>query len=84
MKINNEEINIEKLVSEINPRENMIKDRQNGIFLSDYQIELLKQYGFIYENYPNVKSLIFDLEDYLNENYIEELENIIDTLSEFE
>ena len=83
MKINNKEISIEELVEEIKPRDNMVKDYGNGIYLTDFQIETLKQYGFDYQKYANVKSLIFDIEDYLNENPEEELENIASSLSEF-
>ena len=83
MKINNEEVSIEELVSNINPRANMLKNCGNGIYLSDNQISILNQYGFNYEKYSNIKSLIFDIDEYLNENYEEELESILDSLSEF-
>ena len=69
MKINNEELSIEKLVEDINPRANLMKNCGNNIYLSDNQIEILKQYGFTYQNYSNLKSLIFDIEEYINENY---------------
>lgn len=64
----------------------MMKNYGNDIYLSDTQIEVLKHYNFQYENYPNLKSLIFDIEEYLNENYeqeLEDLENIANSLSEF-
>lgn len=83
MKINNTEVSIEELVNDIKPRDNMIKDCGNGIYLSDFQIEVLKQYGFSYQKYPDAKSLIFDIEEYLNENYEEDLENVVVSLSEF-
>lgn len=83
MKINNEEVSIEKLVTDLNPRANMIKSCGNDIYLSDIQINILKQYGFNYEKYSSVKSLIFDIEEYLNENYDEELDNVVSSLSEF-
>ena len=84
MKINHEEVSIEELVSNINPRANMFKDCGNGIYLSNNQIEVLNQYGFFYEKYSNIKSLIFDIEEYLNENYEEDLENVVTSLSEFD
>lgn len=86
MKINNEEVSIEKLVSDINPRANMMKNYGNDIYLSDNQIEVLKQYDFKYQNYSSLKSLIFDIEEYLNENYgeeLEDLENVASSLAEF-
>lgn len=83
MRINNEEVSVEELVTKLNPRGNMIKDCGNGIYLSEPQIQILKQYGFLYEKYPNIKSLIFDIEEYLNENYEEDLENVATSLAEF-
>lgn len=86
MEINNKEVSIEELVSNLNPRANMLKKCGNGIYLTEDQQTILKQYGFDYEKYPNIKNLIFDLEEYLNENYdqdIEELESVANSLSEF-
>lgn len=80
-------VSIEKLVKELQPRKNLMKHYQNDIYLSETQIEILKQYGFSYQNYSNMKSLIFDIQTYLNENYdyeLEDLENVVNTLSEFE
>lgn len=87
MKINKEEVSIEDLVTKINPRDNRIQNCGNNIYLSNQQIDILKSYGFIYENYSNVKSLIFALEEYLNNNFEEdnqELENIASQLAEFD
>jgi len=86
MKINNEEVTIEKLVNDLKPRDNMIKNYGNDIYLSDSQIEVLNQYDFKYQNYSSLKSLIFDIEEYLNENYgeeLEDLENVASSLAEF-
>lgn len=84
MKINNEEVSIEKLVESTNPRANLMKNCGNGIYLSDIQIQILNKYGFLYQNYSSIKSLIFDIEDYLNENYEEDLESVASSLSEFD
>jgi len=86
MKINNEDISVEELVTKLNPRNNMFKDCGNRIYLSEPQIEILTQYGFNYQSYANLKSLIFDIEEYLNENYdqdLDDLENVVSSLSEF-
>lgn len=87
MKINHEEISLENLVSDMNPRANLIKNCGNGIYLSDNQIETLKKFNFSYQNYSNIKSLIFDIENYLNDHYeeeLEDLENVVNSLSEFD
>lgn len=87
MKINNKEVPLEKLVEQMNPRANLMKHLKNDIYLSPIQIDVLKQYGFSYQSYSNVKSLILDIEEYLNDNYGEELENlesVVSDLSEFD
>lgn len=87
MRINNEEILLEKLVEEINPRNHLMEHLKNDIYLSQVQIDILKLYGFSYQKYSNVKSLILDIEDYLNDNYgeeLEDLENVANDLSEFD
>ncbi len=76
MEIHNQDISIEKLVTDINPRKNMKKDYGNGIYLSDQEKEILEQYDFSLQNYTNIKSLIFDIEEYLNQNYDQELEDL--------
>lgn len=86
MKINNEDVSIEKLVESTQPRKDLMKYHSNNVYLSENQIEILTKYGFSYQNYSNLKSLIFDIEEYLNENYdqeIEDLENVVNNLSEF-
>jgi len=83
MKINNEEVSIEKLVTDLNPRANMMKNCGNNIYLSDIQINILESFGFSYQKYSDIKSLIFDIEEYLSENYDEELDNVVSSLSEF-
>jgi len=62
-----EEFNIEAIVSN-NLRDYVSEQRENGMFLSDYQIEVLKYFGFSYQKYGSMKELIFDVEAYLNSN----------------
>lgn len=77
----NDELDIDKVVSNI--KYDMHKS-YNGILLTDSEISILKQYGFDINNYNNVGSLIFDLENYLNEeDDIEELEQVLESISEF-
>ncbi len=80
-------ISLERLVRDLEPRKNMFKDRGNGIYLSDQQVEILKKYHFFYDQYSDLKSFIFDIQNYLNENYqmdLEDLESVICSLSEFD
>ena len=85
MEINQQEMSIETLVKDANPRDNMKQDYGNGIYLSKQEKKVLEKYHFSVENYANLKSLLFDIEEYLNENYeesLDDLENIADNLAE--
>lgn len=85
MKINNSDIDIETLVTEINPS-GMIRKCYNNIYLSDSDVEILKKYNFDINNYSNIEGLIFDIEEYLDSNYdleLDDLEKISINLSEF-
>lgn len=83
MKINNEEFDINKLTENIYSDKNMLKMRGNGIYLSDNDIKILERYEINYNNYVSLGSLIFDIENILNESSdVEELEEISKKLSE--
>ena len=61
----------------------MIKMRGNGIYLSDDQIDVLKRYNIDYNNYGSLQSLIFGIEEVLNEEIVaEDLEEVSQKLAE--
>lgn len=83
MKINNEEVDINNLTKEVYSDKSMIKMRGNGIYLSDNDIEILRKYGIDYNKYNSLNSLIFEIEDILNEETdLDDLEVISSKLSE--
>ena len=83
MKINDKQIDISELTKDIYNDKNMIKMRGNGIYLSDNQIEVLKRYDIDYSKYSSLSSLIFEIEEILNnETDIEDLEEVSKSLSE--
>lgn len=61
----------------------MHKKRDNGLILSDEQIEILKKYDINYLKYNNISNLIYELEEILNEEYNEELDKVSSELAEF-
>lgn len=64
-----------------NTKLNKIK---NNIYLSNNQIEILKRNNIDYLKYRDVRELIFDIEDLLNNGYGDlELEEVSIFLSEF-
>ena len=44
-----------------------LKQRKNGLLLSDEQIEILKNHNINYEQYQTLSSLIFAIEEYIND-----------------
>ena len=83
MKISNEEINFDKLINDIYNDKNLIKMRNNGIYLSDNDVQILKKYNINYEKYSSLNSLIFEIEEILNEEVdADDLEQISSKLSE--
>jgi len=57
-------------------------DNGKGILLTSEDIEVLTRYGFDYTKY-NLKDLIFNLDNYLNDGYGEEdLEEVVQKLNE--
>lgn len=57
--------NKDSIVEDI--KKNMLKNTDNGLLLSDAHIEILEHYGFDYKKYASINELIFDIEEYLNE-----------------
>ncbi len=63
----------------------MIKDYGNGIILSKRHIEVLNRYDIDYKKYSSLSSIIFEIEDIINNGYFEdELELISRELSEID
>lgn len=83
MRINEKDININDLIDEIGNDSSMIRMRGNGIYLSDNEIGILQKYNINYKNYSSLSSLIFDIEEILNEETdLDDLEQISSRLSE--
>lgn len=52
---------------DLNIDKTSLKQRKNGLLLSDEQIEILKRHNINYENYQTLESLIFKIEEYIND-----------------
>ena len=58
-------------------------DNGKGILLSVGDVQILKRYGFDFECYSSIKDLLMDLDNYCNNNFIEEdLEDVLNKISE--
>lgn len=83
MEINGKLLNIDKLTDDIYSDKKLLKMRGNGIYLSDNQVEVLKKYNIDYKKYTSLKSLIFEIEEILNEEVdVDDLEEVSLKLSE--
>lgn len=59
--------------------------KYNNIYISEEQINVLRNYDINIENYINLNELMYDIEDCLNNCYeeMEDLEWVSQTLSEY-
>lgn len=55
-----------------------------NLYLSQAEIDILKINEIDYEKYNNIKLLIYEIEEVLESNYSEELELVLNELSEFD
>lgn len=60
----------------------ILKRRNNGLLLSDYQVNILGSRGINCEKYGSIHELLFDIEEILNDEYDDELDNISKQLAE--
>lgn len=83
MEVNGKKLDIDSLTKDVYNDKSMIKMRGNGIYLSDNQIEVLKMYDIDYKKYISLNSLIFEIEEILNEEVdASDLEEVSSRLSE--
>ena len=83
MIINQKEISLEEAISFSNYKDLLLSRRDNGLLLSDYQISVLNRNGIDYRKYNNVRELLFEIENYLDDDFDEELDLVSSQLSEF-
>ena len=59
-------------------------DNGKGLLLNKEDIAILYKYGFDYKTYTNLSNLIFDIDSYINSNYLDtdDLEKVLIDLSE--
>ena len=83
MEVNGKKLDIDSLTKDVYNDKSMIKMRGNGIYLSDNQIEVLKRYDIDYKKYISLNSLIFEIEEILNEEVdASDLEEVSSRLTE--
>lgn len=61
----------------------MHKVRENGLLLTDKQVNVLEKYEINYKNIRNMNELIYEIEDILNQDYYEDLDLVSKELAEY-
>ncbi len=79
MIINNQEVNIEDLYSQ----KYMHKEIKKGMFLSEYQIEVLNRNGIKVEDCGSINELMYYIDEILDECDDEELDLVYNDIMEF-
>ena len=82
MEINNKNIEFNEVLKVSNQQELILKRRDNGLRLSDYQINVLAFNGIDYTRYHNMHDLLFDIDFLLQDEYHEELEFVANQIEE--
>ena len=83
MIINKEEFSIDDAIKISNYEDLLLKRRDNNILLSDYQVSVLKRNGIDYNKFSSIRELMFEIENYLDEEFDEELDLVSSQLSEY-
>lgn len=76
----NEEI--EKILNELDFDNNKLQKINDNLYLTNNQIEILKRYNIDYETSNSLRDLMIKIESVLDYENIEELENLLTTLTE--
>ena len=78
----NKEYNIKELHDSIDFNKNKLTKVNDKLMLTNYQIEVLKRFDIIPENYTSLSSIICDAEEVYEETLDEELDVILSELQE--
>lgn len=79
MIINNQEINIDDLYSQ----KYMHKEVKKGIFLSEYQIDVLRRNGINIDECGSINDLMYYIDEIIDESDDEELDIVYNEIMEF-
>lgn len=77
------DVNFDEVLNEINIDNIILKRRKNNFLLSDYQISVLNRVGINYNQFTNIKDLMFKIESILIDEDDEELDLIGMQIAEF-
>lgn len=83
MIINKKEVSLDEAISFSNYQNLLLSRRENGLLLSDYQVSVLNRNGIDYRKFGNVRELLFEIENCLDDDFDDELDLVGSQLSEY-
>jgi len=83
MIINKKEVSIDDAIKFSDYEGLLLKRRENSLLLSDYQVSILNRNGIDYRKFSNIRELLFEIEDCLDDDFDEELDLVSSQLSEY-
>ena len=83
MIIKNKDISLDEAIKFSNYEELLLNRRENGMLLSDYQINVLNRNGIDYRNFSKIMELLFEIENCLDDYFDEELDMVSSQISEY-
>lgn len=83
MLINKKEVSLNEAIKFSNYEKLLLNRRENGLLLSDYQISVLSRSGIDYRKFSNVKELLFEIENCLDDDFDDELDIVSSQLAEY-
>ena len=81
--VNKKEFSIDEAIKIANYEELLLKRRENGFLLSDYQISVLNRNGIDFNKFINIRDLLFEVENCLDDYFDEELDLVSSQISEY-
>ena len=82
MLIKNNDISVNDAINFSNYQELLLNRRENGMLLSDYQVNILNRNRIDYRKYSNVRELMFEIENCLDDYFDDELDLVSSQLAE--
>ena len=83
MVINNKEVSIDEIMKIAEHESILLKRRENNMLLSDYQVSVLNRNGINYNSFSNVRDLLFEIENSLDDYFDDELDLVSQQLAEY-
>ena len=83
MIIKNRDVSLDEAIKFSNYQELLLNRRENGMLLSDYQVSVLNRNGIDYRKFTEIRELLFEIENCLDDYFDDELDIVSSQLTEY-